>query len=158
MPTSKVTFYSTLHSSVGRQFKTFKIKYLGAFGLKILSKWREKWDESGIRPKKRKPMIPKLSRIKRTAFFIIWAITVNCQQIIQFRLAFKDKGHKSLEYCCQLFSNTVDIRRYNFSFVSTISYAESNGGIFILITLACRPSVLNPSFSVFFVVEKSSLR
>jgi hypothetical protein len=75
-------------------------------------------------------MIPKLSRIKRTSFFIIWAI---CQQIIQFRLAFKDKGHKSLEYCCQLFSNTFDIRRYNFSSVSTISYAESNGGIFILI-------------------------
>jgi hypothetical protein len=67
-------------SSVGRQFKTFKIKYLGDFGLKILSKWREKWDEStGIRPKKRKPMMPKLSRIKRIAFFIIWAI---CQQII----------------------------------------------------------------------------
>ena len=38
MPTSKVIFYSTLHSSVGRQFKTFKIKYFGAFGLKILSK------------------------------------------------------------------------------------------------------------------------
>jgi hypothetical protein len=37
MPTSKVIFYSTLHSSVGRQFKTFKIKYFGAFGLKILS-------------------------------------------------------------------------------------------------------------------------
>jgi hypothetical protein len=121
--------YCMLHiSSVGRQFKTFKIKYLGAFGLKILSKWREKWDEStGIRPKKRKPMMPKLSRIKRIAFFIIWAI---CQQIIQFRLAFKYKGHKSLEYCCQLFSNTVDIRKYNFSFASTISYAESNGGIF----------------------------
>jgi hypothetical protein len=48
-------------------------------------------------------------------------------------LAFEDKGHKSLEYCCQLFSNTFDIRRYNFSSVSTISYAESNGGIFILI-------------------------
>jgi hypothetical protein len=133
MPTSKVIFYNTLHSSVDRQFKTFKIKYFGAFGLKMLSKWREKWDEStGIRPnsKKRKPTIPKLSRIKRTAFFIIWAI---CQQIIQFRLAFKDKGHKSLEYCCQLFSNTFDIRRYNFSFVSTISYAEWNGDIFILI-------------------------
>jgi hypothetical protein len=26
-------------------------------------------------------------------------------------LAFKDKGHKSLEYSCQLFSNTFDIRR-----------------------------------------------
>jgi hypothetical protein len=39
MPTSKVIFYSMLHiSSVGRQFKTFKIKYLGAFGLKTLSK------------------------------------------------------------------------------------------------------------------------
>ena len=48
-------------------------------------------------------------------------------------MAFKYKGHKSLEYCCQLFSNTVDIRKYNFSFASTISYAESNGGIFILI-------------------------
>ena len=114
--------------SAASLLKTFKIKYLGTFGLKILSKWREKWDEStGIRPKKRKPMMPKLSRIKRIAFFIIWAI---CQQIIQFRLAFKYKGHKSLEYCCQLFSNTVDIRKYNFSFASTISYAESNGGIF----------------------------
>ena len=48
-------------------------------------------------------------------------------------MAFKDKGYKSLEYCCQLFSNTFDIRRYNFSSVSTISYAESNGGIFLLI-------------------------
>ena len=38
MPTSKVIFYSTLHSSVGRQFKTFKIKYFGAFGLKMLTK------------------------------------------------------------------------------------------------------------------------
>jgi hypothetical protein len=91
---------------------------------------REVRRTTGIRPKKRKPTIPKLSRIKHTAFFIIWSI---CQQIIQFRLAFKDKGHKSLEYCCQLFSNIFDIRRYNFSSVSTISYAESNGGIFILI-------------------------
>jgi hypothetical protein len=32
------------------------------------------------------------------------------------------KGHKSLEYCCLV--NTFDI--------STISYAESNGGIFVL--------------------------
>jgi hypothetical protein len=38
MPTSKVIFYSTLHSSVGRQFKTSKLEYFGAFGLKILSK------------------------------------------------------------------------------------------------------------------------
>jgi hypothetical protein len=41
---------------------------------------------------------------------------------IQFRLIFK--GHKSLEYCCLVIHLTS---------VSTISYAESNGGIFILI-------------------------
>jgi hypothetical protein len=61
--------------------------------------------------------VPKLSRMKRPAFSIICA---SCQQIIRtirFRLAFKDKGHKSLEYSCQLFSNTFDIRRYNFLFV-----------------------------------------
>jgi hypothetical protein len=34
------------------------------------------------------------------------------------------KGHKSLEYCCLVIHLTS---------VSTISYAESNGGIFILI-------------------------
>ena len=39
---------------------------------------------------------------------------------IQFRLAFKDKGHKSLEHCCLVIH-------------LTISNAESNGGIFILI-------------------------
>jgi hypothetical protein len=88
---SQVKLYFIVYATFCRPpVKTFKIKYFVAFGLKILSKWREKWDEStGIRPKKRKPMIPKLSRIKRTAFFIIWAI---CQQIIQFRLAFKDKA------------------------------------------------------------------
>jgi hypothetical protein len=43
---------------------------------------------------------------------------------IQFPLDFKDKGHKSLEYCCLVIHLTS---------VSTISYAESNGGIFILI-------------------------
>jgi hypothetical protein len=60
------------YARIKLRFKTFKIKYFGAFGLKILSKWRKKWDEStGIRPKKRKPMIPKLWRIKRIAFFII---------------------------------------------------------------------------------------
>ena len=42
----------------------------------------------------------------------------------QFRLDFKDKGHKSLEYCCLVIHLTS---------VSTISYAESNGDIFILI-------------------------
>ena len=36
--TSKVIFYSMLHSSVGRQFKTSKLEYFGTFGLKILSK------------------------------------------------------------------------------------------------------------------------
>jgi hypothetical protein len=107
------------------RFKTFKIKYFGAFGLKILSKWREKWDKStGIRPKKRKPTIPKLSRIKRTAFFIIsWKI-LSESFAIQFRLDFKDKGHKSLEYCYLVIHLTP---------VSTISCAESNVGIFILI-------------------------
>jgi hypothetical protein len=38
--------------------------------------------------------------------------------------SFKDKGHKSLEYCCLVIHLTS---------ISTISYAESNGGIFILI-------------------------
>ena len=68
-------------------------------------------------------MIPKLSRIKRTAFFY------NFERFIisttQFRLIFKDKGHKSLEYCCLVIHLT--------SVISTISNAESNGGIFILI-------------------------
>jgi hypothetical protein len=41
---------------------------------------------------------------------------------IQFRLIFK--GHKSLEYCCLVIHLTS---------VNTISYAESNDGIFILI-------------------------
>jgi hypothetical protein len=41
---------------------------------------------------------------------------------IQFRLIFK--GHKSLEYWCLVIYLTS---------VSSISYAESNGGIFILI-------------------------
>jgi hypothetical protein len=41
---------------------------------------------------------------------------------IQFRLIFK--GHKSLEYWCLVI---------HLKSVSTISYAESNGGIFILI-------------------------
>ena len=44
---------------------------------------------------------------------------------IQFRLIFKGKGHKSLEYCCLVIHLT--------SVISTISNAESNGGIFILI-------------------------
>jgi hypothetical protein len=56
-------------------------------------------------------------------------LRVMCQQYrtasnlsIQFRLIFK--GHKSLEYWCLVI---------HLASVSTISYAESNGGIFILI-------------------------
>ena len=76
---------------------------------------KRKVDEStGIRPKKRKPTIPKLSRIKRTAFFIIRLIILSDLSTIQFRLAFKDKGYKSLEYCCLYSINTFDIRKYNF--------------------------------------------
>ena len=41
---------------------------------------------------------------------------------MQFHLSFK--GHKSLEYCCLVIHLTS---------VSIISYAESNGGIFVLI-------------------------
>ena len=44
---------------------------------------------------------------------------------LQFRLAFKDKGHKSLEHWCLVIHLTFVI--------STISNAESNAGIFILI-------------------------
>jgi hypothetical protein len=65
-------------------------------------------------------MIPKLSRIKRTCLIILSDLST-----IQFRLAFKDKGHKSLEYCCSVIHLTYVI--------STISNAESNGGICILI-------------------------
>jgi hypothetical protein len=128
--TSKVIFYSTLHS-VGRQFKTFKIKYLGAFGLKILSKWREKWDEStGVRPKKTNDT----KVIKDQTYCIFYNLSdLSTNNTISLGFQSKVRGHKSLEYCCQLFSNTFDIRRYNFSSVSTISYAESNGGIFTLI-------------------------
>jgi hypothetical protein len=61
-----------------------------------------------------------MSRTDLTASLII----LSNLSTIQFRLAFKDKGHKSLEYCCLVIHLT---------FLSTISYAESNGGIFILI-------------------------
>jgi hypothetical protein len=55
-------------------------------------------------------------------FFIISLIILSDLSTIQFRLIFK--GHKSLEYWCLVIHLTS---------VSTISYAESNGGIFILI-------------------------
>ena len=106
------------------RLKTFKIKYFWAFGLKSQNTIKMKRDEStGVRPKKGKPTIPQLSRIKRTAFFIISLIILSNLSTIQFRLAFKDKRHKPLEYCCLVIHLTS---------VSTISYAESNGGIFIL--------------------------
>jgi hypothetical protein len=61
-------------------------------------------------------MIPKLSRIKRTAFFLISLIILSDLSTIQFRLAFKDKGHKSLEYCCLVIHliacYTFNIRKY----------------------------------------------
>jgi hypothetical protein len=58
-------------------------------------------------------------------FFIISLIILSDLSTTQFRLIFKDKGHKSLEYCCLVIHLT--------SVISTISNAESNGGIFILI-------------------------
>ena len=58
-------------------------------------------------------------------FFIISLIILSDLSTIQFHLIFKDKGHKSLEYCCLVIHLT--------SVISTISNAESNGGIFILI-------------------------
>ena len=71
-------------------------------------------------------MIPKLSRVKRTAFFYNLLFN-NIERLatLQFRLAFKDKGHKSLEHWCLVIHLTFVI--------STISNAESNAGIFILI-------------------------
>jgi hypothetical protein len=58
-------------------------------------------------------------------FFIISLKILSDLSTIQFRLTFKDKGHKSLEYCCLVIHLT--------SVISTISNAERNGGIFILI-------------------------
>ena len=85
-----------------------------------------KRDEStGIRPKKREPLIPKFNMKDQTyCIFYNWLIILSDLSTIQFRLIFQDKGHKSLEYCCLVIHLTS---------VSTISYAESNGGIFILI-------------------------
>jgi hypothetical protein len=63
---------------------------------------------------------------------------------IQFRLAFKDKRHKPLEYCCVVIHLTS---------ISTISYAESNGGIFILIAAPLRPdstSAFSPRNAKYF--------
>jgi hypothetical protein len=51
-----------------------------------------------------------------------WQRTASDLSTMQFRLIFK--GHKSLEYWCLVI---------HFKSVSTTSYAESNGGIFILI-------------------------
>jgi hypothetical protein len=59
---------------------------------------------------------------KRTASDLSTVRTASDLSTIQFRLIFK--GHKSLEYWCLII---------HLKSVSTISYAESNGGIFILI-------------------------
>jgi hypothetical protein len=56
-------------------------------------------------------------------FFIISLIILSDLSTTQFRSIFKDKGHKSLEYCCLVIHLT--------SVISTISNAESNGSIFI---------------------------
>ena len=63
--------------------------------------------------------------MKRTASDLSTIRTASDLSIIQFdqfRLIFK--GHKSLEYCCLVIHLTS---------VSTISYAESNGGILSLL-------------------------
>ena len=60
--------------------------------------------------------------MKRTASDLSSIRTASDLSTIQFRLVFK--GHKSLEYLRLVIHLTS---------VSTISYAESNGGIFILI-------------------------
>ena len=60
--------------------------------------------------------------MKRTASDLSTIRTASDLSTIQFCLIFK--GHKSLEYWCLVIHLTS---------VSTISYAESNGGIFILI-------------------------
>ena len=135
-PTSKVIF-STLqlilredcqppvgpYARIKLRFKTFKIKYFWAQN--TIKMKREVRRIHWIGPKKRKPIIPKLSRIKRTAFFIISLIIQSDLSTTQFRLIFKDKANKSLEYCCLVIHLT--------SVISTISNAESNGDIFILI-------------------------
>ena len=58
----------------------------------------------------------KVIKVKCIAF-LISLIILSDLSTIQFRLTFK--GHKSLEYCCLVIHLTS---------VSTISYAESNGG------------------------------
>ena len=86
-------------------------------GLKYTVKTKRKMLRTiGIRPKKRKPTIRKLSRIKRTEV-LISLIT------IQFRLSFE--GHKSLEHP-------------SLESTSTISYADSNGGILVLVEVGVR--------------------
>ena len=72
-------------------------------------------------------MIPKYQGSNVLHFFIIYSLINNIERLatLQFRLAFKDKGHKSLEHWCLVIHLTFVI--------STISNAESNAGIFILI-------------------------
>jgi hypothetical protein len=63
----------------------------------------------------------KVIKVKCIAF-LISLIILSDLWTIQFRLSFK--GHKSLEYCCLVIHLTS---------VSIISFAESDGGIFVLI-------------------------
>ena len=64
------------------------------------------------------------SNVLHFFIIVISLIILNDLSTIQFRLAFKDKGHQLLEYYCLVIHLTS---------VGTISYTESNGGIFILI-------------------------
>jgi hypothetical protein len=93
--------------------------------------------------KRRKPTIPKLSRIKRTAF-LISLIILSDLWTIQFRLSFK--GHKCLEYCCLVIHLT--------SVVSIISYAESIG-IFVLIG-RIKPEIRRSKKSIVRLIRKKT--
>jgi hypothetical protein len=72
MPTSKVIFYSTLHSSVGRQFKTFKTKiFWGFWAQNIIKMKREVRRIHWYTTVKEKTNDTKVIKDQTTAFFII---------------------------------------------------------------------------------------
>ena len=72
MPTSKVIFYSTLHSSVGRQFKTFKTKiFWGFWAQNIIKVKREVRRIHWYTAVKEKTNDTKVIKDQTTAFFII---------------------------------------------------------------------------------------
>ena len=66
----------------------------------------------------------RLALLQIKLYLVRYILTVSDLSTIQFRLIFK--GHKSLEYWCLALV-------IHLTSVSTISYAESNGDIFILI-------------------------